>query len=109
MEEVVLIKLTIKELREVIKECIREVSLEKKVVKKKNEKYLTNVRLREELLDKMGIEVSRTTLYSWKKNRRLPFHQFGNKTKYLLSEVLEWGKTNRVRQIYNRWPSENNE
>lgn len=84
--------ISVEELKDLIREAVGEAMRNYKPPKKK-EKYLTPTQLMEE------IEISRTTLHNWRKNKKLPFHRFGNKIKYLLSEVEEWAMTNRVRRI----------
>ena len=83
--------ITSEELRGMIKEVLKECILE--IMPKEEEKYLTT----KELAEHPQINVTPQTIHDWKKNKNLPFHRFGKKPKYLLSEVLEWAKTNRVK------------
>jgi len=84
MEEIIFTKMTTKELKDLITECVSQVLTEQsRTPEKKEEETLLTVA---ELSKYLG--VSKVTIHIWKWEGKLPFYRMGRRVYFKKSEIL---------------------
>jgi len=83
MEEIIMTKMSHQELKDLISQCVQECLQEHLIQAPPEEETLLTV---EEIAEYLG--VSKVTIYSWKKEGKLPFYRMGRRVYFKKSEIL---------------------
>ena len=84
MQTTLSINITIEELRDVIKDSVREAIAAQIKAQSTTEEELIKIEEVAEML-----KVSKVTIFTWKKAGKIPFHRIARKIFFKRSEVLE--------------------
>lgn len=84
MEEIIVIGITVQELRDLIYRCVQESIQEHLKMEPKEDDSLLIV---DEVAKYLG--VSKVTIHVWEKEGKLPFHRMGRRVYFKKSEILK--------------------
>ena len=84
MEEIIMIKMSVQELKDLISKCVQECLQE----------HLKQAPPEDDTLLKIDaiakyLGVSKVTIHTWKKQGKIPFHRMGRRVYFKKSEILK--------------------
>jgi len=84
MEEIIMIKMSYQQLKDLIRSCIQEYLQEHLKQAPPEDNTLLKI---DAIADYLG--VSKVTIHSWKKQGKIPFHRMGRRVYFKKSEILK--------------------